>query len=235
MSAELSDGYPRLAEKVRVRWDWRERTLLLLYPERGLLLNDTATAIVRLCDGTRTVAAIARALADETGDAIDGVEREVRAFLEQLLSRGLIRLEARTSPGATVASAPSDARTHTEASEGPRPFTLVAELTYRCPLHCPYCSNPLELARATGELTTEEWSRVFGEAEALGVVQLHLTGGEPLARADLVPLARRARELGLYTNLITSGVPLVRDRLEALRDSGVDNVQVSLQDVEAES
>jgi pyrroloquinoline quinone biosynthesis protein E len=117
----------------------------------------------------------------------------------------------------------------------PRPFTLIAELTYRCPLKCPYCSNPKDLAAHEGELTTDEWARVFGEAEALGVVQLHLTGGEPLARVDLEALVARARELSLYTNLITSGVPLARERLRALRAAGLDAVQVSIQGARAES
>jgi PqqA peptide cyclase len=113
-----------------------------------------------------------------------------------------------------------------------RPYTLIAELTYRCPLRCPYCSNPTALATAAGELSTEDWCRVFGEAEALGVMQLHLTGGEPLARKDLELLVRRGRELGLYTNLITSGVPLDRARLAALRREGLANVQLSIQDAD---
>ena len=116
----------------------------------------------------------------------------------------------------------------------PRPFTMVAELTYRCPLRCPYCSNPVDYLADKTELTTEEWCRVFGEAEELGVVQLHLTGGEPLARKDLETLVKRARELDLYTNLITSGVPLTRDRLAALKHAGIDNVQLSVQDTTAE-
>jgi PqqA peptide cyclase len=116
-----------------------------------------------------------------------------------------------------------------------RPYTLIAELTYRCPLGCPYCYNPIEYTRHSQELSTEEWLRVLTEAEALGVVQLHLTGGEPLARKDLEALVRGARTLGLYTNLITSGVPLTRERLRGLRDAGLDNVQLSIQDVEAES
>lgn len=121
------------------------------------------------------------------------------------------------------------------APSAPRPFTLIAELTYRCPLKCPYCSNPVDYAKDKTELTTEEWCRVFGEAEELGVVQLHLTGGEPLARKDLELLVKRARELDLYTNLITSGIPLTRDRLAALKHAGIDNVQVSVQDTEPES
>lgn len=115
-----------------------------------------------------------------------------------------------------------------------RPYTLIAELTYRCPLHCPYCSNPVDHARATGELKTQEWLRVFAEAEELGVVQLHLTGGEPLARRDLEALVVGARRLGLYTNLITSGVPLTLQRLEELKGAGLDAVQLSIQGVDSE-
>jgi pyrroloquinoline quinone biosynthesis protein E len=111
----------------------------------------------------------------------------------------------------------------------PRPYTLIAEVTHRCPLACPYCSNPLELAGREQEIDTKAWLRVFEEAEALGVVQLHLTGGEPLARADLEELVKGARRLGLYTNLITSGVPLKRERLDALAEAGLDHVQVSIQ------
>jgi len=116
-----------------------------------------------------------------------------------------------------------------------RPYTLIVELTYRCPLRCVYCYNPVAYTRHTDELTTEEWLRVFQEAESLGVLQLHLTGGEPLARKDLEVLVRAAAALGLYTNLITSGIPLTLERLCALRDAGLDNVQLSVQDVEAES
>jgi pyrroloquinoline quinone biosynthesis protein E len=115
--------------------------------------------------------------------------------------------------------------------EAPRPYTLVAELTYRCPLRCVYCSNPLDFAEHGDALTTDDWLRVFREAEALGVVQLNLTGGEPLLRGDLEALVEGARGLDLYTNLITSGIPLTRERLAALKARGLDNVQVSIQDV----
>jgi len=118
-------------------------------------------------------------------------------------------------------------------AEAPRPYTLVAELTYRCPLRCVYCSNPLDFARHGDGLETADWLRVFREAEALGVVQLNLTGGEPLLRADLEALVEGARSLDLYTNLITSGIPLTRDRLAELKRRGLDNVQVSIQDVTA--
>jgi PqqA peptide cyclase len=118
-------------------------------------------------------------------------------------------------------------------SEPYRPYTLVAELTYRCPLRCVYCSNPLDYARHQRELNTVTWLRVFDEAEDLGVVQLNLSGGEPLVRDDLEALVAGARRLDLYTNLITSGIPLARDRLARLRDLGLDNVQISIQDVTA--
>src|SRR5215813_1777340 len=95
----------------------------------------------------------------------------------------------------------------------PRPYTLIAELTYRCPLRCPYCSNPLQYAEDEDEIATPTWLRVLEEAEALGVVQVNLTGGEPLLRHDLERMIERASRLGLYTNLITSGIPLTRERL----------------------
>jgi pyrroloquinoline quinone biosynthesis protein E len=116
-----------------------------------------------------------------------------------------------------------------------RPTTLLAELTYRCPLHCPYCSNPLAMAGADGELTSEEWKRVFTEARALGVLQLGLSGGEPLARRDLEELAAHAHRLGLYTTLVTSGVGLTRERAEALRDAGLEHIQISIQDSDTET
>jgi PqqA peptide cyclase len=115
------------------------------------------------------------------------------------------------------------------------PTTLLAELTYRCPLHCPYCSNPLEMTRAGAELSTEEWTRVLTEARALGVLQLGLSGGEPLVRRDLEELVARARRLGLYSTLVTSGLGLTRERGLALREAGVDHVQISFQDAWRES
>ena len=110
----------------------------------------------------------------------------------------------------------------------PRPYALLAEITYRCPLHCPYCSNPTQ-ARSDQELTTNEWTRVIREAAALGVLQIGFSGGEPLARRDLPDLVRAAREANLYTNLITSGIGLDGGRVRALREAGLDSVQLSFQ------
>jgi pyrroloquinoline quinone biosynthesis protein E len=110
-----------------------------------------------------------------------------------------------------------------------RPLGLLAELTYGCPLSCPYCSNPLNLGDYRDELTTAEWHRVLGEAQELGVLQLHLSGGEPLLRRDVVEIVHTANELGLYTNLITSAIGLSRHRAEQLRAAGLDHVQISIQ------
>jgi pyrroloquinoline quinone biosynthesis protein E len=115
------------------------------------------------------------------------------------------------------------------------PLALLAELTHRCPLQCPYCSNPVALAGPAEELDTATWARVFQEAAALGCLQVHLSGGEPLARRDIVELCAAASGAGLYVNLITSGVLLEAPRLAALRAAGLEHVQLSVQDAEAAS
>ena len=116
-----------------------------------------------------------------------------------------------------------------------RPLGLLAELTHRCPLGCPYCSNPVALESRADELDTATWARVFAEAAGLGVLQVHLSGGEPAARRDLVELTAAARQAGLYTNLITSAVGLSAERLAGLAQAGLDHVQISIQDSEAAS
>jgi pyrroloquinoline quinone biosynthesis protein E len=115
------------------------------------------------------------------------------------------------------------------------PIGLLAELTHRCPLGCPYCSNPLRLEPREQELDVATWSRVFAEAAALGVLHVHLSGGEPGARRDLVDIAACAREAGLYTNLITSGVGITTRTMRDLWEAGLDHVQVSIQDSDAVS
>ena len=118
----------------------------------------------------------------------------------------------------------------------PRPYTLVAELTYQCPLHCPYCSNPVDIGgeRWRAQLETEHWTRVFREARALGVVQLALTGGEPMLRRDLDELTAAARAAGLYSTLVTAGTRFTRERAEQLKAAGLDHVQVSIQSPDPE-
>ena len=121
----------------------------------------------------------------------------------------------------------------TSAEQGP-PLWLLAELTYRCPLQCPYCSNPLEFANHKGELSTAQWIDVFTQARALGAAQLGFSGGEPLVREDLAELIGAARELGFYTNLITSGMGLTEAKIEAFREAGLDHIQISFQASDAE-
>jgi PqqA peptide cyclase len=116
----------------------------------------------------------------------------------------------------------------------PGPLSLVAEVTHRCPLHCVYCSNPLQMQSADQELSTEDWTRVFHQASALGVLHLHLTGGEPLARPDIVKLVAAGREANLYVNMITSGLGLTADRMTELKDAGLEHIQLSLQDADEE-
>ena len=112
------------------------------------------------------------------------------------------------------------------------PKALIAEVTHRCPLHCVYCSNPLEMQKRSEELATADWTSIFQQAGEMGVLQLHLTGGEPLARADINELVKAGRASGLYINLISSGVGLDGPRLDALIAAGLDHIQLSFQDIE---
>ena len=229
---------PRLASKARVRPDPRDGQSVLLSPERGLRLSATAAAVVERCDGTRSLEQIIEELRTRYPDD-DRVRigDEVRDLVSTLRSRGLVDdaeaygdlREARTS------ARPLEASPSSSSSAGDKaPYTLVAELTHRCPLACPYCSNPHQLVRGNDEMRTEEWIRVLDEAAALGVMQVHLTGGEPLARADLEAIAAHAASRDLYVNLVTSGIPLDRARLARLAPS-IDHLQLSVQDADAAS
>ena len=142
--------------------------------------------------------------------------------MTELLERG--------RPAPEPAPAPPAAR----APEKLTPYAVLAELSHRCPLQCPYCSNPVELERASGECTTDEWRRVMDEAVDLGVLHVHFSGGEPTVRRDLEQLVAHAAQAGLYSNLITSAVLLDEARVKSLADSGLDHVQISFQDSTAE-
>jgi pyrroloquinoline quinone biosynthesis protein E len=128
------------------------------------------------------------------------------------------------NPSATSATAT------TTAEHTPPPLWLLLELTYRCPLHCAFCYNPLDFEKTTQELTTDEWLKVLREARQLGAVQLGLSGGEPLTRDDLELIVAEAHQLGFYTNLVTSGVGLNERRIKALKHAGLDHIQLSFQD-----
>jgi PqqA peptide cyclase len=120
-------------------------------------------------------------------------------------------------------------------SSPPRPYTLIAELTYACPLRCAYCSNPISIQQTAAPLGASDWRRVIREAEALGVMQVHFTGGEPLLYAELEQLVAEAGAAQLYVNLISSGLPLSRERLASLQRAGLDHLQLSLQAVSGEA
>lgn len=131
------------------------------------------------------------------------------------------------APAATIEPAPANCAR--------APVGLLAELTHRCPLQCPYCSNPLELERSNAELSTDDWRDVLRQAGEMGILQMHLSGGEPTARKDLEEIVAAASKAGLYTNLITAGVLLTRERMQKLAEAGLDHVQLSIQDVDPEN
>jgi pyrroloquinoline quinone biosynthesis protein E len=219
--SDAPESRPKIAASARLVWDRRGARHVLLYPERGLALNEVSAAIVRAADGTRTRAEIAAEIARAfEGAPREQIARDVDAFLDELAARGLVDASPSLRREGVRRAAPA------APEEGLA--CLVAELTYRCPLRCPYCSNPVALERGD-ELSTSEWKAVLDGAAAEGALHVHFTGGEPLARADLEGLVAHARGLGLYSNLVTSGVPLARARLEAIAAAGIDHVQLSVQ------
>ena len=112
------------------------------------------------------------------------------------------------------------------------PYAMLCELTHRCPLSCPYCSNPVELELKSNEISTDLWKTALSDGTKIGILQAHFSGGEPTARKDLEELVSHASKIGLYTNLITSGVLINEERLKKLYDAGLDHVQVSIQDTD---
>jgi PqqA peptide cyclase len=234
---------PRLRGGVRLCYDQIRGQTALLHPEGVALLNATAAATLALADGKTSVTRITQALSGQ----FRGVrEEDILSLLCRLEEARLVALApsdpspppvAAARPvteraGPVTRPAPGDLTLPTARAHGPSPalpLGMLAELTHRCPLHCPYCSNPLELTAAAAELPTSAWLDVFGQARRLGVLQVHLSGGEPLLRRDLEPLAAGARSLGMYVNLVTSGLGLSAVRARALAGAGVDHVQLSLQ------
>jgi pyrroloquinoline quinone biosynthesis protein E len=209
-----------LRRGVRLVYDPVRERHALLYPEGTLLLDDVAADVVRALDGRRDLEAIRGVLAA----GYDGVRTEdVADLLDDLVQRRLVTLDG-TGSGTTVSTCAG------VPQQGALPIGMLAELTYRCPLQCTYCSNPVELGRYTAELTTDAWCDVLEQARRLGVLQVHFSGGEPLLRRDLADLVAVAQKLGQYTNLITSGIPLSAERLQRLVDAGLDHLQLSIQD-----
>ena len=222
----MTDDRPKLTSKARLRVDPLTGVPLLLFPEGVLRLNTSAAEVLALCDGRNSIPTIMQTLASRFNiQHADVVQNEVRNFLAELHHR---RLVTNLSPSAQ--DRPLQNFDNELGGEGllPRPLGLLAELTYRCPLRCPYCSNPTE-APSGPELDTGEWTQVLAQAADLGVLHVHFSGGEPLLRSDLVALVSSASAHGLYTNLLTSGIPLTAALAKRLREAGLDHVQISLQ------
>jgi pyrroloquinoline quinone biosynthesis protein E len=213
---------PRLAEGVRLHRRRRDGRAALLWPEGGTWLDETGAAILGLCDGRRDIDEIVAILGRNYDAPVEVLRADVLDCLHRLSARDRPPLEAGLAvPGSGT------------SEKGPDPLGLLAELTHRCPLGCPYCSNPTQYEPVQGELSTTEWRRVFEEAADLGVLHALLSGGEPMLRADLVDLVAAAHGGGLYTNLITSGLGLTPRRAGELKRAGLDSVQISLQSDEA--
>jgi len=224
------DSRPAFTRYARLHHDRARERFVVLAPERAYELNDIGVAVLRLCDGLRSVADISAQLAEAYKAPIDVVARDVTQLLQGLADKRLLRDGPdRFSPPPLSATAAS------YAPFAGGPAGILAELTHRCPLQCPYCSNPLDLERANTELTAREWGETFRQAAAAGAMQLHLSGGEPTIRRDLEEILAFAVDAGLYTNLVTSAVLLTRERMERLAEIGLDHVQVSIQDIVPES
>jgi pyrroloquinoline quinone biosynthesis protein E len=224
---------PALSAKTRGRNDPLTGEPLLLFPEGVLRLNRSGAAILARCDGRSTVEAIVAALREKFPASVGEVSHDTAAFLEDLDARGLLDWNPAVVRPVEVPTVDLAAANRSAALTGDRPLGLLAELTYRCPLGCPYCSNPTTLRHSGIELRTEEWQRVIREAAELGVLHVHFSGGEPLLHPGLPRLVATARAAGLYTNLLTSGIPFSRATADALRSAGLDHVQLSLQSDEA--
>ncbi|HEV3301165.1 MAG TPA: pyrroloquinoline quinone biosynthesis protein PqqE [Planctomycetaceae bacterium] len=231
--SDRSDDRPALARKTRLRRDPLTGEPLLLFPEGVLRLNRSGAAVLALCDGGRTIRAIVAALCEQFPASISEVQRDTAAFLDDLHRRGLLDWNVATATPVEFSAVDLAAAVSSKSPAAERPLGLLAELTYRCPLGCPYCSNPTTLRHSGRELTTQEWERVIREAAKLGVLHVHFSGGEPLLHPGLPTLVATARAAGLYTNLITSGIPFSRETAESLLSAGLDHVQLSLQSDQA--
>jgi len=220
------DSRPAFPRYARLHHDRARDRFVILAPERVYEIDQIGLAVLQLCDGRRSLDDIVGHLAKIYSAPVDLIMTDVVKLLQGLADKRLLRdgLGAFSSPPLSAAA----------TAYGPfagGPAGLLAELTHRCPLQCPYCSNPLEMERVNGELSADEWGDVFRQAAAAGALQLHLSGGEPTVRRDLDQIVAQAMAAGLYTNLITAGVLLTREHIERLAAIGLDHVQLSIQDV----
>jgi pyrroloquinoline quinone biosynthesis protein E len=220
------DSRPAFTRYARLHEDRARSRTVILAPERAYELDPIGLIVLRAIDGETRVADLCARLAQQYAAPLEIITRDVTALLQGLADKRLLR----DGKDAFAPPAPSAFASSIAPFAG-GPAGLLAELTHRCPLQCPYCSNPLELERSNVELTAAEWGETFRQAAAIGALQLHLSGGEPTARRDLEDILAHAVDAGLYTNLVTSAVLLTRERLQRLAEIGLDHVQVSIQDV----
>jgi pyrroloquinoline quinone biosynthesis protein E len=222
---------PRLAARAKLQKDPATGRWVLLLPEGLMNLNESARAILGLCDGSRNWLEILEKLSSLFKTPASLLEGDVRDLLKRMESKGLVEWVEPSIAPKRIEESPVQEPGDPENPVKFRPLGLLAELTYRCPLHCPYCSNPVWDGNTGkgGELTAEKWKEVLREARDLGVLHALFSGGEPLQRPDLEELVAHAHGLGLYTNLITSGLGLSEKRALALKEAGLDSVQLSFQ------
>ncbi|QGM99003.1 pyrroloquinoline quinone biosynthesis protein PqqE [Methylocystis parvus] len=224
------DSRPAFTRYARLHDDRARQRTVILAPERAYELDPIGLIVLKAIDGETTIAELCARLAAQYKAPLDVITRDVTNLLQGLADKRLLR------DGVDLFSPPklSDFASSVAPFAG-GPAGLLAELTHRCPLQCPYCSNPLELEKSNVEMTAAQWGETFRQAASIGALQLHLSGGEPTARRDLEEILTYAVEAGLYTNLVTSAVLLTREKLERLARIGLDHVQVSIQDVVPES
>ncbi len=228
----MNDGAPPSSEEpwrplrsphARVVLDPIRQTQALLDPERVIFLSPSARAILDLCDGTRSTHEIISSLKSRHPSA--PIERDVPPALASFHAKGALAF----SPLAPVAIVTEQERDGARGDDLRPPLAMTAELTFRCPLRCGYCSNPTNLDAFSSELTVDQWLSVIDEAADAGVLQCSFSGGEPLLFDGLEALVHRARSRGMYTNLITSAYGLTEEKLDALARAGVEHVQISVQ------
>jgi len=226
-TASEGEWRPLRSPYARVVFDPIRKTQALLDPERVIFLSPSARAIFDLCDGARTTHEIIALLKARHPRA--PIETDVPQSLASLHAKGALAY----SPLAPVVTVSESEREGARGDEFRPPLAMTAELTFRCPLRCGYCSNPIELDAYAQELTVDQWLRIIDEAADAGVLQCSFSGGEPLLFDGLEALIARARARGMYTNLITSTYGLTEERLDALVKVGVEHIQVSVQHTDA--
>lgn len=230
LRAAIESASPRLADYVRPVHDSVRGQYALLDPERAVFISPSAWKIVTLCNGARTTSAVIATLKQLYPNA--SIEKDVLSTLAHLHQRGLISFD-RKIPHQLTQTASIQKPLSLAATSLQPPLALTAELTYRCPLRCGYCSNPIELTKYPESMSVERWCLAIERCADAGVLQCSFSGGEPLLFDGLDVLIQSAQKRGMYSNLITSAWGLDAEKLKPLVDAGLGHVQVSVQHSDA--